>query len=1215
MSQNTWALSSRKTYLNSATRSSGFFLDKKWAIALILTWVWWCGGWGWANTTSTPRTIPTPWISTPPIETLPTLSTAFIELWPISGGSVVFRTLSGKILSSGGTSSDGSLSYNPREIVSQMSSEEWIVAHISGWYDTDKDDDGVTDTTPTQIRGSFRMLIHRSALISGEKIVVNPRAGAVSDTLLSRDTLSISQEALDHIARQTGADDQNNDSIINYRDITSIRTKDITGISKVIPAISGYISSIHSGDEAKKMIALTNIAKTENHILPKIIASANPDDHTPALELTTSSPTSTILYTLDGSSPLPNGPTTKTAMNKLTIPFQSAKLYYREQFSLSGKTVLGKVVGFDLTSDWTELAQTSTSYNNSGKENAIVENLSYKNVPYTLTSISNGISSAYTYPKSITCSVWQKKDATCNSGPYLVWSGEHEVRVRGLIETAVKSYIDTPTVIIGTTPIPLIGTPSAPPVAPPTNLLVTIRDKVVYKWDTYTITNTWTAGPNTTKIFPVRIDVTISWKNGQTYSTTHTVNTEADRLFFNTQLEKSVKEYIDSNNTTAVPPTYSQNHSISYTTRMNNYYGGFYEVFNTYNLDGKSDYPVQISGIYGVQNQWTKTPSLVMATNEAERVQKSNQMVSDIRKIIQAWYTPRVLPTFSQNYLIDSGFISYRNGYGYNILTKMNTTGTSDYPASVSVRYTTPLSQNNTTASIATHNASELAKVQTERVNDAKARIDLILSADVYAPNTTEQITGMTSYGWGSYKSIFTYSGNPGQDYPGYIDTYITYRNGSSDTLTIQADNANQKTTYASNLEGQARLQIDNYNPIYSVNYTGSDGPYSYGNKWSEYTFKVKYNRVGTNANYPALVWIEYKSRSTGQLLDTRTTYGNMIANSSIERDQMKSTLAQWVKWQIVATGPESSDKTVFATNWKLYNLLPLSSAHAVTNSTGIYVKPAGTQLPGFSYLDADTVYGKFLGNNDTIVDHFVRRNIWKGSMGDTNLEALKQKYLEDTNKKIYLAIKSELAKKTMKICMWQWITLWNCVDQSYDPRLPIASSQSAGMRFQIADALFWRNWPNQMNEFIDELLKYSNNFLIMYAIIFEEQAHLRPPYYEDSIVQWVKSNDTVGLSQIQIQPHQSDKTNFGYTDSTRDELLNSKSHLAIMNDRINKIRWVLKKLGQAEAAENIGRAWNGWYNCINWSNLCPPEALAYWTRVKEYAESMGIYYQKFTNK
>jgi hypothetical protein len=74
-----------------------------------------------------------------------------------------------------------------------------------------------------------------------------------------------------------------------------------------------------------------------------------------------------------------------------------------------------------------------------------------------------------------------------------------------------------------------------------------------------------------------------------------------------------------------------------------------------------------------------------------------------------------------------------------------------------------------------------------------------------------------------------------------------------------------------------------------------SDGPYKYGTKGSEYTIKVKYNRVGTNANYPALVWIEYKSRSTGALLDTRNTYGNLIANSSVEKDQMKDTLLSFV--------------------------------------------------------------------------------------------------------------------------------------------------------------------------------------------------------------------------------------------------------------------------------------------------------------------------------
>ena len=114
------------------------------------------------------------------------------------------------------------------------------------------------------------------------------------------------------------------------------------------------------------------------------------------------------------------------------------------------------------------------------------------------------------------------------------------------------------------------------------------------------------------------------------------------------------------------------------------------------------------------------------------------------------------------------------------------------------------------------------------------------------------------------------------------------------------------------------------------------------------------------------------------------------------------------------------------------------------------------------------------------------------------------------------------------------------------------------------------------MNSFIDDLLGYHTNFTIMYSIITEEQAHLFPPYYEDSIIGLIKDNDTVGLSQIQMQPNQSDKTNFGYTDSIRADLLNPKSHLVIMNDRINKIRGALKNLRQPETAENIGRAWNG---------------------------------------
>jgi hypothetical protein len=132
---------------------------------------------------------------------------------------------------------------------------------------------------------------------------------------------------------------------------------------------------------------------------------------------------------------------------------------------------------------------------------------------------------------------------------------------------------------------------------------------------------------------------------------------------------------------------------------------------------------------------------------------------------------------------------------------------------------------------------------------------------------------------------------------------------------------------------------------------------------------------------------------------------------------------------------------------------------------------------------------------------------------------------------------------------------------------------------------------------------------LIMYAIIFEEQAHLMPPYIEDDIMWLITDNDTVWLSQIRVKPSQQDKTAFGYTDSSREDLLNPKIHLAIMNTRIEKIRAALIKLWKPQTIGNIARAWNGWINCINDSWLCSDHAIDYWNRVQEYAQSLQIYY------
>ena len=64
--------------------------------------------------------------------------------------------------------------------------------------------------------------------------------------------------------------------------------KDVSGVSKVVPAISGYIDAIHNGKQ--KTTSLENVYKTENHIIKKIVSSPNTTDHTPALELSSSNP-------------------------------------------------------------------------------------------------------------------------------------------------------------------------------------------------------------------------------------------------------------------------------------------------------------------------------------------------------------------------------------------------------------------------------------------------------------------------------------------------------------------------------------------------------------------------------------------------------------------------------------------------------------------------------------------------------------------------------------------------------------------------------------------------------------------------------------------------------------------------------------------------------------------------------------------------------------
>jgi hypothetical protein len=1111
-------------------------------------------------------------------------------------------TPNGTIIGTATTGGDGVISYSPRELVSKMGTASYIIARSSGGQDTDADDDGVRDAVPTPVSGSFQMIIPRSTLEratpTGQsyQMVMNPVAWAISETILARTNAIVSQEALDHIAREVGISDTDNNGVINYADITSIQMKNITGVSSIVPAVSGYIRAIHTNDPTKKTTALRNIAKTENHLLASIVANPTNTDHTPALHLQSISG-GTILYTLDGSSPIAGASGTQSSVGTLTIPMRDATLYYREQFVLNGTTVLGKVKRFDLKADWTTLAQESVPYNQTAQTTSNTESASYKSTNYTITTVSNAVNPAYTYPKTLGCQIGTV--AGCHLGPYMVWSPEHESRVRSMIATGVANYVEDNTVV-----------------TPPTDFVETIRSNISYGGASYAIIDTWTRWANGTRSFPVTVTATITRRNGQTHTLTKTAQSQSDVSSMNTMIEQEAKTYIDTD--TAPAPGIKAKNTLEIIQNWTNHKSSKYMIQVKWNTAGSltTNYPTTVQGIY----QSPKTGYNVEINTTVNSDSERTSTINGLPVILQAHIDSEIIivptPTCTFNQIKRENSTYYRWAH-YQSKTICNMSGTADYPMRVSAEYTLPGSSTvyETPNPETVYNDTQRTTQTNYHLSIARARIDAVVD-DVYPPGYT-RTTPRAYYGWGSHYYQVDYSKYVGKDFPADLWGYITYKNGYSEwpsTVGSGLLDEWQITASMNSWDAYARSQIDNINPTYAANYIGSDGPHLHGTRWGDYTIKVQYNRTGQNKNYPVMIWIEYRMRSGGPPLDTRNIVGiwTKYAYSSTEKDQIKDTLVETVKGKMTASASISPTQFAQEVGSRIGNML-ISPAHAATPSS-IVVKNNYVSLPNHSYIDPTTSAGKFLAYNGNILDHYVKRGSNSASMAWVNAAEIGNRATEKMALETYLAVKGEFTKRSLKICTGQWLTIWSCVDQSYI-QLPPANSSSAGIRFKIADSLFWRNWVNQMNTFIDELLKYNTNFLIMYAIIFEEQSHLMPPYYEDAIMWYISDNDTVGMSQIRVRPSQADKDNFWYTDSTRQDLLDPTSHLRIMNDRINKIRSVLKRDGKTETAENIWRAWNGGYNCINWSTLCTDGAVAYGKRIRDYSGDLALYYQAFNTK
>ena len=141
---------------------------------------------------------------------------------------------------------------------------------------------------------------------------------------------------------------------------------------------------------------------------------------------------------------------------------------------------------------------------------------------------------------------------------------------------------------------------------------------------------------------------------------------------------------------------------------------------------------------------------------------------------------------------------------------------------------------------------------------------------------------------------------------------------------------------------------------------------------------------------------------------------------------------------------------------------------------------------------------------------------------------------------------------------------------------------------------------------------KYLENYKYAFAIIYEEQSHLKifeNNYEGVSIDFWNipkvwKIWTSRWLSQIRYNPPKSDKEYFWYKDVTIESVLDEYSHLKLMNDRINIIKNKLKEESLELNIENIWRAWNWWKSWILSPEL-NEHSTNYWKRLKLYYDNI----------
>ena len=517
---------------------------------------------------------------------------------------------------------------------------------------------------------------------------------------------------------------------------------------------------------------------------------------------------------------------------------------------------------------------------------------------------------------------------------------------------------------------------------PPSPLEDKYRDNVLYNGANYSMIDNWTRGPNGTRIFPVRIDITIRWNNGKAdYISNRTVNSQTELDNMHTGLEKSIKELIDAENT---PPGIKWKNTLELIQNWTDYNGSRYMIQLWWNTTGstKTNYPTTVQGIYRSPKTGGNIELNYTVNSDSERTTKVTELPWILKGKIDAETPISPTPTCSLNEVKKENYTNYRGAY-YQSVRICNTTGTADYPMKIHAEYTLPWSSTVyiTPQPSTVYNDSQRSTETKYHLSIAQWRIDAVID-DQYPPGYTR--TSPTEYyGGGSYFFTIDYTTTVWKDFPANLYATINNKNGTKDNLVLAGSGLRDEWQIDASIDSYknyAKSQIDNYNPTYSANTTLSDGPYTYGSAKWEYTIKATYNRTGQNKNYPALIWIEFRERAGGILLDTRNIRAiwPKYANNSVEKESIKADLESQIKQRLALNTIDSSTLFAGQTRRSVMDMIIPSAYAQGTNYVTIQKSPTKY---GVTFPDPTTAFTPFLANG-TSANLYVKRQENKASVG-----------------------------------------------------------------------------------------------------------------------------------------------------------------------------------------------------------------------------------------